>query len=271
MPEVYPPILSIPADKEAHIQSQLAEIEAQHSVQFLFAIESGSRAWGFPSPDSDFDVRFVYMHEKDWYLDLFPGRDVIELPVEGDWDTNGWDIRKALQLLLKPNPVVLEWLASPIRYRWDEAACEALSKFADEFISPDACAPHYFHLARNQWRTYIDGAERVNLKKYFYVLRPVLTLRWIRLNPDRLPPMNLQDLLDGTDVSDDLERDLSKLLKAKAASSEVGLGDRMISIDTLISEELTLAETLLPDRSAPSDNAKRSASKLFRDLIGNPK
>ena len=268
MSNFHKPKLEIPKDKEAYIQSALTSIEAEHSVRFLFAIESGSRAWGFPSPDSDFDVRFVYARQRDWYLDLFQGRDVIEVPLEGDWDINGWDVRKAIQLLLKPNPVLLEWLASPIRYRWDEASCEALLGFATSHVSPQACAPHYFHLARKQWQAYIDGAEKVNLKKYFYVLRPTLALRWLRLNPDRLPPMNLHDLLEGADVSGALKSDLARLLEIKAASSEVGVGDRLNSIDTIISEELHLAEATLPARSAPSDAAKKSGGKLFRDLIG---
>jgi len=93
---------SISPEIESVIQSKLTALEAEHDVRVLFAIESGSRAWGFPSPDSDYDVRFVYAHQPDWYLSIEPGRDVIELPIEGDWDINGWDIRKALGLLIKP-------------------------------------------------------------------------------------------------------------------------------------------------------------------------
>lgn len=92
------------------IIAELRKIERDHRVHILFAIESGSRAWGFPSPDSDYDARFIYVHEPDWYLSLTTGRDVIELPISGLLDINGWDIRKALNLLLKPNPVMLEWL-----------------------------------------------------------------------------------------------------------------------------------------------------------------
>ncbi|MEM6906851.1 MAG: nucleotidyltransferase domain-containing protein, partial [Pseudomonadota bacterium] len=99
----------------AEIMAKLTGIERDFGVRILFAIESGSRAWGFPSPDSDYDVRFVYVHPTDWYLSLTPGRDVIELPIRDDLDIGGWDLRKALNLLLKPNPVMLEWLSSPIR------------------------------------------------------------------------------------------------------------------------------------------------------------
>jgi len=109
----------IPVAQWTHIMSELRSIETREDVRILFAIESGSRAWGFASPDSDFDVRFVYVRRQDWYLSLTPGRDVIELPLVGDDDINGWDIRKALNLALKPNPVLLEWLSSPVQYIWD--------------------------------------------------------------------------------------------------------------------------------------------------------
>jgi len=111
----------IPAAQWAHILSELRNLEVREDVRILFAVESGSRAWGFASPDSDFDVRFVYARRQDWYLSLLPGRDVIELPLIGDDDINGWDIRKALNLALKPNPVLLEWLSSPIQYIWQAA------------------------------------------------------------------------------------------------------------------------------------------------------
>ena len=259
----------IPVEAEAHIQKQLDLISHEHNVRFLFAVESGSRAWGFPSPDSDFDVRFVYAHEQSWYLNLFPGRDVIELPIKGDWDTNGWDIRKALQLLLKPNPVLLEWLSSPIRYRWKDDVCTALIDFVEKFISPTDCAPHYFHLARRQWLNAIEGKDRVNLKKYFYTLRPVLALRWLRLYPDRLPPMNFQELVNGTNISNDFIIETEALLDAKSRTSEIGSGKRISSLDSLISSELTLADEELPKRQAPNQETIAEASQLFRSIIGN--
>ena len=107
---------SVSPEMQETILVELKTLEAKECVQILFAIESGSRAWGFPSPDSDYDVRFVYARPADWYLSITPGRDVIELPIEELLDINGWDIRKALGLLLKPNPVLLEWLSSPLRY-----------------------------------------------------------------------------------------------------------------------------------------------------------
>ena len=99
------------------IHRQLDEIESVHNVSILYAVESGSRAWGFASPDSDFDVRFLYVRPVLDYLRIRPMRDVIELPLTGDLDTNGWDIVKALNLFRSSNPALLEWLRSPIIYR----------------------------------------------------------------------------------------------------------------------------------------------------------
>lgn len=258
----------IPADKEAVIQSQLSEVERDFGVRFLFAIESGSRAWGFPSPDSDFDVRFVYAHTPDWYLKISPGRDVIERPLVDDWDMNGWDIQKAIGLLLKPNPVLLEWLSSPIQYRWDGAACKMLSEFADKHVKPSACLTHYYHLAKKTWDRNIANEVTVNLKKYFYVLRPVLAMRWVRMNPNMLPPMNFQDLVHGTDIALNLQALIAELLELKAKSSEIGKGDRIPEIDQLILSEFDEAQPNLRDKYPLQITTRDEADQLFRDLIG---
>lgn len=122
----------IAPDKREAILDVLADIERSEDVRVLFAVESGSRAWGFPSPDSDYDARFVYVRPVDWYLSLEPGRDVIERPINDLLDVSGWDVKKALNLLLKPNAVMIEWLQSPIRYRWNDAACDQLMSLASK-------------------------------------------------------------------------------------------------------------------------------------------
>lgn len=258
----------IPEDKEAVIQSRLSEVEHDYSIQFLFAIESGSRAWGFPSPDSDFDVRFVYAHAPARYLKIAPERDVIELPLEDDWDINGWDIQKAIALLLKPNPVLIEWLSSPIRYRWNAQACERLIAFADRHVRPTDCLTHYFHLSKRQWDRNIERERRVKLKKYFYVLRPTLAIRWVRMNPQTLPPMNFQDLVNGTDIDPGLQDQILELLARKAEASEIGTGNRIHQIDDLILNELDWAERNLPGKNSLEQKTRNEADQLFRDLIG---
>ena len=261
-----PPFIPTIGDEaRAVIAEKLAEIEASEGVRVLFAVESGSRAWGFPSPDSDYDVRFVYVHHREWYLSLMPGRDVIELPIAEDLDINGWDIRKALNLMLKPNPVMLEWLSSPIRYRWDEEACAALCGLAARVAHQTACRHHYLSLGEGQWRKHVGDAEQVNYKKYFYILRPALTLRWLRLVPDHLPPMNLQALVAGLDLEQDIVSLITELLERKARAKEVGSGPRIAEVDGLILSEFDLARQLPTLTSDPGHG--EVATRLFRALV----
>src|SRR5215470_1010716 len=129
------------------IETALARIESERRVRVLLAIESGSRAWGFPSSDSDYDVRFVYVRPIETYLAVTPLRDVIERPVDATLDVSGWDLRKALQLMLRSNAVLIEWLTSPVRYRsWDGA--EELLALARSAASLTALTYHYQHQAR---------------------------------------------------------------------------------------------------------------------------
>ncbi|MDX8346525.1 nucleotidyltransferase domain-containing protein [Cognatiyoonia sp. IB215446] len=257
---------SIASDIEHTIQSKLTALEADYDVRVLFAIESGSRAWGFPSPDSDYDVRFVYAHQPDWYLSIEPGRDVIELPIEGDWDINGWDIRKALGLLIKPNPVMLEWLSSPIRYRWNDDVCQRLITFSEKTTFGESCLHHYRNLAQKQWDKHVGDNPDVALKKYFYILRPALAIYWIRQNVDVQPPMNLQALVEGLDIAPVLTAEIERLLELKAVAKEVGRGDRIAEVDAFIHEQIEWATVVAkkeerPDLMAEGDHLLRMIVK----------
>lgn len=258
---------AISSDMRESIISELHGIETTHGVRILLAIESGSRAWGFPSPDSDYDVRFVYARPADWYLSLTPGRDVIELPIDGDLDINGWDIKKALALLLKPNPVMLEWLSSPIHYLWDDSVCAKLIAFAQDVTHGPACLHHYLHLGGRQWDVYVDGKERVNLKKYFYIVRPAMAVRWMRMHPDVIPPMNFQELLRGVDLSLELTTALEKLLNAKSKSKEIGEAPRVDIIDRFIVSEFDWAREAVKSISGPRENLHDAADVLFREVV----
>lgn len=256
----------IPKEPLGRINERLEMIEREENVRILFAIESGSRAWGFPSPDSDFDVRMVYVRERDWYLTLFPGRDVIELPLVDDEDINGWDLKKALQLMLKPNPVLMEWLDSPIRYRWDDTACTALNALADKTFQKKPFMHHYLRLGQGQWRSYIDGKVAVKLKKYFYCLRPALTLRWLRMHDDR-PPMNFQNLRDGTNLPSSVDSFLDDLLEKKRVTRELGAGPRHAMLDALILDEFEQADAATKGPTPRQENLVAEADTLFLSLL----
>lgn len=261
-------IPSIDPNIRSQVQTSLANIAADHQVRILFAIESGSRAWGFPSPDSDYDVRFVYVHEPDWYLSLSPGRDVIELPIEGDWDINGWDIRKAINLLIKANPVLLEWLSSPIRYSWTPGVCDRLRNFAQKTAFGQACFHHYRSLAEGQWGRHVGDREQVNFKKYFYILRPALALHWLQVNPSAPPPMNLQDLVAGLPLSPVLLADMQLLLERKSQAKEIGEGARIPSIDAYIQDRLAWSADLARPRSV--EQLTQEGQALFRAIVKGP-
>lgn len=155
------------------IEATLSRLEKEHSIKVLFACESGSRGWGFASPDSDYDVRFIYAHKVDWYLTVFPGRDVIELPISDVYDVSRWDLRKALGLLRNGNATLVEWLSSPVIYAADQIFLKSVRDAAQQVDRPERAFHHYLHMAKKNYREHLRG-ETVRLKKYLYVLRPLL-------------------------------------------------------------------------------------------------
>lgn len=247
------------------IEARLDAIEATHGVRLLMAVESGSRAWGFPSPDSDYDVRFVYVRPRDWYLSLVPGRDVIETPIEDEIDLNGWDVRKALGLLLKSNAVVSEWVESPIRYRPDDPFVGRLAALADALLDPRALAHHYANLGRAASNRWLDRAGDVPVKRYFYALRPALALRALRLNPVARPPMNLQALLEVTDLPASIVARIGDLVAAKARTNEMSNGMRVPELEALIADELGRVGDLPAAPMRP--DATELAGELFLELV----
>jgi predicted nucleotidyltransferase len=258
----------IPDDVRAHIEAGLAAAAAEEGVRVLYAAESGSRAWGFPSPDSDFDVRFLYVHPRAWYVSLAEERDVIERPLdERSVDLAGWDIRKALRLLLKSNPALYEWLVSPIVYV-DAPLRAELKALFEAAASPRALAHHYWSIARGQWRSSIEGRNEVRPKKYFYVVRPLLSLAWA-VRHRGPPPMSIGDLLDGSDIPPAPRRAVEALLAAKRATPELGTRPPIAEIDAWAVAEL---ERLDPARLAWSDppgrDMRAEADRLYRRIIG---
>jgi predicted nucleotidyltransferase len=257
--------MPIPPAVRRETDARLAGIEAEHDVRLLLAVESGSRAWGFPSPDSDYDVRFIYVRRRDWYLSLQPGRDVIEQPIVDEIDLNGWDVRKALGLLLKSNAVVSEWIESPIRYLPDHDVIARLAALADAMIDPRGLAHHYASLGRNAAERWLDGDGDVPVKKYFYALRPALAIRALRVNPALRPPMNLQALMAASDLSASIAAQIDSLVKAKKRTNERSNGARMPELDALIRDEFDrVAE--LPAGAVSADFAER-ADALFLELV----
>ena len=198
------------------IQENLDAIEARYNVTILLAVESGSRAWGFASPDSDYDVRFIYMQQPEEYLRIDAAKDVIEWQLDEVLDINGWDLKKALLAFGKGNPNVMEWANSPIIYRkadiWDELKAAAFRYFSEK-----SALCHYYGTANSTLHEYLMK-ETVRYKKYFYALRPLLAAIYIE-RYHCAPPVFFDDLLR-MDLPDELRQAIDKLLTIKKLTTE---------------------------------------------------
>jgi predicted nucleotidyltransferase len=217
------------------IQTELKRIEHAQDLRVLLAVESGSRAWGFESSTSDWDVRFIYVRRPEWYLSIQNRRDVVELQLDGDLDVSGWDFPKALNLFAKSNPPLLEWLRSPIVYAEASSAATRLRELSVDYFSPRACLYHYLHMAEGNYREYLCG-DSVRLKKYFYVLRPVLACRWIEAHTT-MPPMEFATLVEDQ-LPAGLGEPVGELLSRKRAGDELAVGPRVPSISDFLDSEI---------------------------------
>jgi uncharacterized protein len=198
-----------------HIQNILTQLSQEKDIEILYACETGSRAWGFPSPDSDYDIRFIYMHKRDWYLMLNEQKDTIEQMI-GDFDVTGWDVRKCLGLLKKSNVPLIERFQSPIEYMSDEGFRDEFKNLIAQYYSPIAVFYHHHSLATNFWEDLKDK-EEIKLKSFFYLVRSLLSCNWI-INDDTVLPMQIEGLFKYID--DDLKNRFRELIKLKATVGE---------------------------------------------------
>lgn len=248
------------------IHHHLAQIEQEAGVRIVYACESGSRAWGFASADSDYDVRFVYVRPTEWYLsiDVESRRDVIERPIEDSLDINGWDLRKALKLLRKSNPPLIEWLGSPIVYCEATTVAEKMRVFVRRHLNETACAYHYLHMARGNYRDYLQG-EEVWLKKYLYVLRPLLAVLWIERGHG-IVPTEFERLYSRI-VDDPVILDaIQELLKRKRASKELDYGPKIAPISDFLDRELNRLEASVFG-TRPETAPITELDALFREAL----
>ncbi|AMR26011.1 hypothetical protein A0257_02110 [Hymenobacter psoromatis] len=239
------------------IAAALAALEAKYGIRILYACESGSRAWGFPSPDSDFDVRFLYAQPLDWYLGLDEGPDTLNFPLDDELDLGGWELRKALRLLRGSNAALFEWLQSPVIYYQAPNFLARLAPLLPLAFNLKAGLHHYLGQLRRGVEEDLIG-EEVRLKRLFYALRAALAARWIR-ERHKLPPMEfapLRALLPA-----DLEGVVNELLAQKDVSSEKTLVARPAALVAWLAEEYAAgqaAREALP--------VARAAEPLTREL-----
>ncbi|NIG46223.1 nucleotidyltransferase domain-containing protein [Enterobacter sp. Acro-832] len=249
----------------ASVCAQLRDIEQRYNVRVLYACESGSRGWGFASPDSDYDVRFLYVHRPEWYLRVEAQRDVIELPIGDELDVCGWEWRKALGLLKGANPTLIEWLDSPVVYQEDETVVAELRALIPAWFSPLRARWHYYSMARKNFRGYLLG-ETVRLKKYFYVLRPLLAARWVEAGKG-VPPMRFAELLAGSELCAPLRAEIDALLEIKQRAGETEYVPKRPLLHAFLQSELVRGEvpSVLPD--SREGNLKDLDSLLMRTVM----
>ena len=197
------------------ILQKLQDTEQEKNITILHAVESGSRAWGFASPDSDFDIRFIYKYPADHYLQLWDKPDVIEFMTREDLDGSGWDLAKTLKLLAKSNGSLIEWLFSTEVYMQNDAFLKQMQFFAKECFSPIATVHHYLSTSQNFME--VCQAETVKLKSYFYALRATLAAKWI-VEYDTIPPVLFAELMPLAPA--DVQDKIATLLDVKAQENE---------------------------------------------------
>lgn len=256
----------IPDIVRKDIFSRIREAEREHNVKVIYAVESGSRAWGFASPNSDYDVRFIYLRPHDWYLtlDVEDRRDVIEYPIVDEIDINGWDIRKALKLLWRSNPAIVEWLQSPIVYLCDGEFAPAARALVASVYSVERGIYHYRHMARNNYREHFQ-TDAVVIKKYFYVLRAILSIMWLEKyqQPAPIEFHRLRELIGkGTPV--DVE--IAALLERKKLSQEKEIAAPIAVLNDFI-EQVFEDFTRRPMVDTPPQSDMSGLNNLFKAML----
>ena len=247
------------------ILAEIKKIEEQYEVKVCLAVESGSRAWGFPSKDSDYDVRFIYVHQKDWYLSIDQKREVIELPINDLLDINGWEIRKALKLFRKSNPPLMEWLHSGIVYYQAFSLVDQLKAIQNQVFLPQSALYHYLNMAKGNFRDYLRG-DHVKIKKYFYVLRPVLACLWIE-RYNTVPPIEFQVLVEELLEEGNLKQEILTLLARKISGDELNLEPKVNAINEFLEKEINRLEEYTKTLKVSKEDMTPVLDNLFRDIL----
>jgi predicted nucleotidyltransferase len=245
------------------IKGKLRELEKDKNIRILYACESGSRAWGFPSPDSDFDVRFIYARSTDEYLCIHEIKDTVDPPVNEVLDIGGWDIRKALKLFLKSNSPLYEWLQSPIIYQDDSGFAKELQQLMPKYYSLRSGGNHYLSMALNTVNNDLKG-EQVKLKRYFYALRSALACKWI-IEKQKVPPMEFEKLRVVVE-NQSFHFHVDELLKMKMVSDEKTLIEPVPVLDDWLNNTLSSCKIALSE-IAPTHHKADELNAIFRKYI----
>lgn len=248
---------------EELVGRKLKEIEERENIKVLHAAESGSRAWGIASPDSDYDVRFVYVRPMDFYLKLQDKKDFIDWELNQVLDINGWDITKALQHFYKSNATLYEWGNSPIIYK-TTPQWEKIMKLAEEYFSGKSAMYHYYGTARKNYEAYLME-DMVKYKKYFYVLRPILACKWIEKK--KCPPPVLFQTLAEEILEKEMKPAVDRLVEAKLQMTESEKRGKIQELNDYIQENLEYYQALLSEMPEDRNKDWEPLNRSFRELL----
>lgn len=202
------------------IKEFLKKQEKRKGLEILFACESGSRAWGFSSPNSDWDIRFIYKYPRDKYLGIQDFKDAYDIQISAmELDFGGWDVKKAAGLLKNYNGALVEWLHSPVIYI-DSRPAEVLRELAPKYFNAKAALSHYLNLAKGINKRYIEGQDQFSIKKLLYIIRPLASAEYI-INFNKQPPTLFEETLLHIDEPKDVINDIWSLVKRKRKSKEL--------------------------------------------------
>ncbi|MFZ5554770.1 MAG: DNA polymerase beta superfamily protein [Bacteroidota bacterium] len=222
------------------IKDKLRLIEREKNVRILLACETGSRGWGFPSPDSDYDVRFLYVHPADWYISVREKDDHITVPINDELDITGWELKKSLQLMMKHNAALMERLQSPIIYSEVQNFREDYFSIAKANFSPVSVMHHYLSMSKSYFEK-CTISERVKLKSLFYCIRTTLACHWI-LQYKTLPPMELEKLLPVITDNKELVSHIRELVKIKSGANESYIHPTELRINEYLEKTIASCE-----------------------------
>ncbi len=247
------------------IKKEIERLEIEHEIKILYAVESGSRAWGFASKDSDWDVRYVYVHKLDWYLKIDSLKDSQDKILPNDLDLSGWELKKALKLFRKSNPPLLEWLESPIVYCENGSLATKMRDLKRVYFEPKSCMHHYFNMGRNNLVAYLDK-EVVRTKKYLYVFRPFLACDWIS-NQGTMPPVEFDRLIASELKDDAVKKELDYLLERKKSGEELSEEPRNEVLFGFLSGKMDEIHTYLQTFEKGSQPETEILDRLFKETL----
>lgn len=247
------------------LRDLLHKVEFEHSLSVIYGVESGSRAWGFESQNSDYDVRFLYIRPTDWYLCIEKRDDVLELGTSSDVDLSGWDLRKSLLFLRQSHPVLLEWLRSPVVYIEQPEIVQQMREIGEKFFAPRASVHHYIGWAERILHRYFQRSD-LAAKRYFYVMRPLLCCRWIQTIGGQ-PPLLMQELIATLEMPAEAKLALENLIERKRAGYELDSVGRILILDQYISETLPQIKRFLVTIPKPEYAPFELLNPLFHQAL----